>query len=110
MSNEELLSFDEADPRTKRGGKFERDRNSARSQAKVWVIFFFLCTIFWVSLRVSDNTPSPECTKTGACDCLNLFDAVYTADVLFMFFYMAFRIKIGCNSSRSTVTRRSLKN
>jgi hypothetical protein len=109
LTSDELLQLDAADSRTKRGGKLERDRNSAKSQAKVWLIFFFLCTIFWISLRVSDSTKNPECEAMGSCDCLDFFDAIYTAHVLLMFFYSAFRVRIGCESSKVRMNRRELK-
>ena len=73
------------------------------------MIFFFLCTIFWISLRVSDSTKNPDCEAMDSCDCLDFFDAIYTAHVLLMFFYSAFRVRIGCDSSRVRMNRRELK-
>lgn len=65
LSNQELLRLDAADGRTKRGGKLERDKNSIKSLAKVWIIFFILGCVFFASLRVSGNTNNPECSATG---------------------------------------------
>ena len=101
--------MDAADPRTRRGRKLERDKINARNHAKVWIIFFFLEVIFFISLRVSDSTPNTSCSAKGSCDCLNFFDAFYTAHVLLMFFYAGFRVKLGCRSKISAVTRRELK-
>ena len=61
LSNEEALALDAADNRTKRGGKLVKEKDSVKSQAKVWVIFLFLSIIFFVSLQVSDSTPNPDC-------------------------------------------------
>ena len=54
LSPEELLHLDAADPRTKRGEKLDKERNQAKSLAKVWLISLFLAIIFFASLRVSD--------------------------------------------------------
>ena len=61
LSNEELLFLDAADPGTKRGGKLDKDKKSALQQAKVWMIFFLLSVIFFISLRVSESTHSDKC-------------------------------------------------
>ena len=109
LTDEELLIVDYHDVRSKRGGKLQRDKNSARSQAKIWIIFLFVSLIFFVSLRVSDETESRSCETDGSCDCLNIFDAGYTAYVLLLFFFTGFKIKMGFKSSKQFVTRRELK-
>ncbi len=98
MSNQELMAMDANDSRTKRGEKLEKERNSARSQAKVWLIGFFLSIILFVMLRVSHGTPTPDCKLTGACDCLNFFDGIFTIYLLCLFFFTGSRIKLGCKS------------
>ena len=74
----------------------EKDKNAARSQAKVWAIFFFLAIIFFVSMRVSDSTISVSCEVDGTCDCLELFDKVYTGYLLGVLLLTVAKIKLGC--------------
>ena len=109
LTSEEKLVLDAADSRTVRGKKLDKEKNNAKSLAKVWVIFFVLAVIFFISLRVSNDTPSPECGSIGTCDCLELFDAIYTAYLLILLFYTGFRVKLGCKSNRVQATRRELK-
>ena len=109
LTNEEALAVDAADSRTKRGGKLEKERNTARSKAKVWLIFFILSIIFYASLHVSEGTPTPKCQTIDSCSCLDLFSALYTAHLLIMLFYAIFRIRIGCQGSKVKMTRRLLK-
>lgn len=109
-SDSELLEMDAADPTTKRGAKLEKDKRAATSQAKVWIIFFLLSVIFFISLRVSETTLSPNCASKNSCNCLDLFDGAYSIHVLLMFFYSAFRVKLGCKGYRSPImSRRELK-
>lgn len=103
------MAIDAADPRTKRGTKLERERNSAKSQAKVWLICFFLAIIFFVSLRVTDSTPSPNCIEMNSCNCLDFFDAIFTTHLIILFFYTTLRVKLGCKSSSTKITRREIK-
>ena len=73
------------------------------------MIFLFLSIIFFVSLQVSDSTPTPSCEETKACNCLDLFSAFHTVHVLIMFFYSVLRVKIGCKGAKVKTTRRVLK-
>ena len=109
MTDQEMLMIDAQDVRSKRGGKLERDRNSAKSQAKIWIIFLFVSIIFFVSLRVSDETVSTECEAQGSCNCLDVFDAGYTAYVLLLLFFTGFKVKVGFKSNKTYMTRRELK-
>ena len=72
------MELDAQNPRTKRGEKMEKEKNGARSQAKVWIMFFFLSVIFWISFRVQSEKETNSCKKDGTCDCLSMFDAIYT--------------------------------
>jgi hypothetical protein len=103
------MIIDAADTRTKRGSKLEKERNSARSSAKVWLVGFFLSIILFVMLRVSYSTPSPDCKENGSCECLDMFDVFFTIYLLCLFLFTCNRVKLGCKSHKVITTRRYLK-
>ena len=53
LSPEDALALDAMDARSKRGAKLFKDKNSAKSHAKLWVLFMVMSIIFFISLRVS---------------------------------------------------------
>ena len=103
------MVLDAADPRTKRGAKLEKDKNTARSQAKIWLICLFLAIIFFISLRVADREPTAQCERRETCQCLDLFDAVYSIYVLVIFAYTACKVNLSCKVNKISMSRRTIK-
>ena len=95
MTDEELLQQNAADLNTKRGAKLDRDKKSAARQARGCMGYFAFSVIFFMSLRVSEQTMSEECDKKGSCDCLYLFDASYSLYVLLMLIFSGFKFRLG---------------
>ena len=87
--------MDAADQNTKRGVKLERDKKSAARQARGCMSYFAFSVIFYMSLRVSEQTTAEDCEVKGSCDCLYLFDASYSLYVLLMLIYSGFKFRLG---------------
>ena len=120
LSNEELLLNDEKDPTTKRGAKFQKEKDRVRRLAKVQVIILLTELILYTWLRLAGAVPNEEiCNgyyeqEVSYCKrinyhCLSNFDTFYTVHALLMFFHSGFYLKIGCFNLKTTLTLRELK-
>ena len=93
------MAVDAADSRSKRGAKLERDKDSARQQAKVWILLFLLSIILQIAFFDSKIQVKNE--KEGGSCSYDLFETFLSLNVVLMLLYACQKVYTGCKSFKS---------